>query len=104
MIVLERTDPKRSRRKTSRVRIGFRVRFVLPEKPSRLQPSISQSASGFEFPILRAVLQSQVRLEQPVDQLAFLFLSIDARDEQEDEQGGEKPAHASQADETMSFL
>jgi hypothetical protein len=53
---------------------------------------------------LRAVLQGQIRLEQPIDQFSFLFLSADAGKEQEDEQGGGKPSHIGQPDEAMAFL
>lgn len=77
---------------------------MLPEKSSWLQQSIARSAFDREFLVLRAVLQRQVRLEQPVDQLSFLLLGAEARQEQKDEQGGGKPSHIAQADEAMAFL
>jgi len=62
---------------------------------------------GDELFVLRCVLQTHVRLEQPIDQVTFLVLPADAREGSQEQTRGQNSSHiieAAEATAPLSFV
>ena len=78
---MERLRIELSRRKVACFRKAFRIGFFLDVKCANGCPFIYGCPIGNEFFVLRVIPQRRVRPEQAIDELAFLLLSVDARED-----------------------
>ena len=59
---------------------------------------------GDELFILRRVLQTHVRFEEPIEQLMFLVLPADARESSQEQTRGQESSHIAEAAEATAPL